>query len=678
MVTLDVQYNNKAVEKSNRGDHKSAVTWLNRALLACSTNRNLSSIEQKESGDINTLNSPDNHNGANFEFTGEYDEGMSSFSRPIFIPTTGTETLRNNIIKATIFYNIGIMYTRECDDGEALANFQTAQALKGDDSNLSFNIGPDAEGFNFDGPSTMAILHNIGHIEYRAGSLEDSLEKYKNALQIAQSTGSQNYHHSDVACTLNCIGVVRLQMYHDKEECEETLELLTEAQAIYKGLEDSHGTATAMNNLGRVMVVMDKLEEALETYEEVYRIRKENSSSNNLDVAATLFNIGETYHLLGNIDKALEMYLQFLPVASMHLNEDHPDIGCVLKIIADAYGEKQEYERALEYFLRALKCANRGTPPDHGEAASILNRMGNLHYENGHLVEALKCYEQGLEVEQRLYDENDINLLVTMFNIARIHHNQNNLEASLKMYKAGLQIQRNCGENESLNMAGTLSSIGLIHDQMGEVEPTIEAFEEALMIRKKLLGYDSLQVSSTLNSLGLVLFNNNYNEEAVEKFKECLSVRERNKNATGKDIATVLYNIATVYVDMGKVEDAIASFEKCLQLERDGERNSGTISCLKRLGQIYKDTEDFEAAIKVYEEAVGICIGTSSDGANHAEVANIFGLMGNMYLAKSDSTNAAKTIARAIRANRIAELPDHANLNIDKSIVDLISSKLTF
>jgi tetratricopeptide (TPR) repeat protein len=273
MVTLDIQYNNTAVEKSNRGDHKSAVTWLNRALLACSTNRNISCIEQKESGDVCTLNSSENHNGANFEFTGQYDEGMSTFSRPTFIPTTGTETLRNNIIKATIFYNIGIMYTREGDDGEALANFQTAQALKGEDSNLSFK-GPDAAGSNFDGPSTVAILHNIGHIEYRAGNLEDSLEKYKNALQIAQSTGSQNYYHSDVACTLNCIGVVRLQMYHDKEECEETLGLLTEAQAIYKGLEDSHGAATAMNNLGRVMVVMDKLEEALETYEEVYRIRK--------------------------------------------------------------------------------------------------------------------------------------------------------------------------------------------------------------------------------------------------------------------------------------------------------------------------------------------------------------------------------------------------------------------
>jgi len=677
MVTLDIQYNNTAVDKSIRGDHKSAVTLLNRALLACSTNRNISSIEQTSSGDVNTLNSASEiNNGANFEFTGKYDEGMSTFSRPIFIPTNGPDSVRNNVIKATIFYNIGIMYAREGDDGEALANFQTAQALKGEDSNLSFT-GPDAA--VFDGPSTVAILHNIGHVEYRVGNLEVSLEKYKSALKIARSTGCQNYYHSDVACTLNCIGVVRLQMYHDKEECEETLGLLTEAQAIYKGLKDSHGAATAMNNLGRVMVVMDKLEEALKTYKEVYRIRKENSSGNNLDVAATLFNIGETYHLLGNVDKALEMYLQFLPVASMHLNEDHPDIGCVLKIIADAYGEKQEYERALEYFLRALKCANRGTPPDHGEAASILNRMGNLHYENGYLVEALKCYQQGLEVEQRLYDENDINLLVTMFNIARIHHNQNNLKASLKMYTAGLQIQRSCDENESLNMAGTLSSIGLIHDQMGEVEPTIEAFEEALMIRKKILGYDSLQVSSTLNSLGLVLFNNNYNEEAVEKFKECLSIRERNKSATGKDIATVLYNIATVYVDMGKIEDAITSFEKCLQLERDGDRKSGIISCLKRLGQIYKDTEHFDAAIEVYEGAVEICIGTLEDGANdHAEIANIFGLMGNIYLAKSDSTNAAKTIARAIRANRIAKLPDHANLNIDQSIVDLISSKLTF
>jgi len=678
MANLDIQLNNKAVAQSQEGDHKSSLTYLNKALLACSTNLKISVAEKASFGEnVNTPDSSENYHDNNFEFTGDYDEGMSTFSRPIFIPPTGAESVQSKVIKVTILFNLGITYTRLGDDAEAAANFRLARSLKEEElriASLRSEKNENTVGSEFNGPKTVAFLHNLGHIDYRAGNLEESLKLYQTALEISRNEIGIQYSDAHIACSLNCIGVVRLQMFQDTEECIETLAMLTDALAIYKGLEDIHGTTTVMNNRGRIMVVMDRLEEALEIYKDVYRMRKANSCCNNLDVAATLFNIGETCHLLGNIDDALKMYLEFLPVASMHLDEDHPDIVCVLKIIADAYSEKQQYERALEYFQRALKTTRKGNPPDLSENASILNRMGNLHYENGCLDEALRCYEEGLDVEHILYAKNDINLLVTIFNIARIYHNEDDLEYALEMYIKGLEIQRNCEDDGSLKMAGTLCSIGLIRNQLDEFEPSIEAFEEALEIRRSHLSDDSLIISSTLNSMGLVFFNNNHNEDALESFKECLAIRQRNLFTTNKDIATVLYNIATVYVDIDQTENAIFAFKDCLKLEREDERISGIISCLQRLGIIYKDLKHYDAAIGFYEEAVEICLGNSVDRASHVKVANIFGLLGGVYLAQNDSTNAAKTLARAIQANRIAGLPDDANLNVDLKLIQAIAS----
>ena len=673
MVTLDIQLNNKAVVQSQQGDHKSAVTYLNKALLACSTNRNMFVMANKSSTheNSNTFNSCENSNDANFDCTGEYDEGMCTFSRPMCIPPNGTKSLRSNIIKATILFNLGIMYTQLGDGAEAAANLKTAQSLQDEESRIEI-----ADESDFNGPKIVAILHNLGHIDYHAGNLEESLEFYKAALETSRNKIGNEYFHGHIACSLNCIGVVRLQLYHDNEECAETLALLNEGLAIYKGLEDSHGTTTVMNNLGHVLVVMNLLDEALEMYEEVYRIRKENSSGTDLEIAATLFNIGETHHLLGNIDEALKMYLEFLPVASMYLDGDHPDIVRVLKIIADAYVEKEEYERALEYFQRALKTAKKSNPPDHSEAASIMNRIGNLHYQKGHLDKALVCYEEGLEVEYLLYDKNDIHLLVTIFNIARIYHNDNDLEYALEMYQKGLEIQRNCKDGETLKMADTLSSIGLICDQLGDFEAAIEFFEEALEIRKKHLGADNLDISSTLNSIGLAFFNNGCKEEALKNFKECLAIRNRNLSTPCKDIATVMYNIATVYLNIDQMDNAISAYKDCLDLERKGDRKSGVISCLQRLGIIHKELENYDAALDFYEEAVEICLENSVDCASHGKVANIFGLMGSVYIAKNDNANAVKTIARAIRANRIAGLPDNANVNVDENIVQDIASKL--
>ena len=675
MTNSAISFNNDAVECTNRGKHKNAVTCLNKALLACTSNRSLPHephlCESDDTGQDSSQTRANGSQGAG------YDEGMNVFSEPVKIPPSAIENCENAdvLIKATIFYNMGIVYARLQDNPEALANFQIARGQIAEASSMSRQRnGNSDDNAIFTGPSVLAILLNIGKTQYVDGDFEESLDSYHTALETARSLHDRE--HTDVAKCLNCLGVVRLQLYQEPEDCQKTIDYLVEALGIYKNLDDKNGVATVMNNIGRVMIMKDELEKALEIYERVYTIRKELVGTDNLDVAATLFNIGETFHLLGRVDEALEMYLKFLPVATKHLHEDHPDVVCVLKIIADAFSEQNEYDRAFEFYHKALNCAKRAYGECHPEVASILNRLGNHQYENRFFQEALICYKEGLKVEQMVYERNDPNLLITIFNIARIHQNEGELEESLQMYLQGLAIQRASGDEFSLEIAGTLCSIGLLYDHLGELNSALRYYEESLQIRRELLGNGHLTVSSTLNSIGLVYFHHGDTEKALENFEECLRIRNGNEDAKGKDIATILYNIATVYMESDRGREAIPYFEECLRFEREEGRKSGTITCLKRLAQINTELNEYDSALNYYDDALQICLQNSMIEQNHEQVATILGLIGNLYLEKNDATNATNTIARAIRANRVAGLPDHANLNFDKKILDIISKKL--
>lgn len=679
MVIEHIQLNNRAANLSDCGDHKNAVTSLNKALLSLNRSTYNTNIPTQPIKNAKPSEYPNGESSVNeknkrpTQFDQGYDEGMQTYPHMIDLKETANGLpIERQDAEAVIFYNLGIVYTRLKDDNEAFNYFSRTQLLKQqcEDSvgmdifSSSKAISPEVES----DPRMVAVLHNIGHVHFRAGRYSEAEKMYKSALNRVRRSSHESSDF-DIAASLNCIGVLTLYVPEESRNFSGTREVLSEALEIYKSIGDGLGQATVNNNIGRIRIAVGDLNEALAHLSDALEVRKQLLGETNLNVAATIFNIGETFHLQEKIDEALEKYLQFLSLASSHFGNYHPDIIYAQKIIAECYHDTCRHDYALEFYTKALIAARQVYSPIHAETAVILNKIGNVCYEMGRLKEARRSYEDGLEIERFLCHKNDPHILVTLLNIARVLHKEKQYQRALDVYEEGLSIQHKCGEAERMNITNTMSSIGLVHDQMGSFDKAIEIFEDVLDIRHKSLASDHFDLSITLNSLGLVFFHKGCNEKALEMFKRSLDIRQKSVSSTSRDIASVVYNIATVNLEMGCVEEALKYYNDCLEIERSRKSKSGVVSSLKRIGKIHKEQNELNLALQKYEEALQTCFDDSLANTNHVEIAHILGLIGNIHLENSDIQLAAKTFARAIRANRIAGLEDHDNLHIDKDVL---------
>lgn len=176
------------------------------------------------------------------------------------------------------------------------------------------------------------VLHNIGLLAYRQGSLTEAAAFYELALIHGTAIiGSQSLC---VGITLNCLGVIH---YHGATSLNVTsreasaptaaLNCFTEALQILSVClgPDAPAVATTLNNLGRVMVQQDDFKVALLYYERALKIRSERLGTDDIDYAATAFNAGQSLHQLGEYDRAIMLYKEFLRVASVKFSSNHRD-----------------------------------------------------------------------------------------------------------------------------------------------------------------------------------------------------------------------------------------------------------------------------------------------------------------------------------------------------------------
>ena len=351
-------------------------------------------------------------------------------------------------------------------------------------------------------------LSNLGECHSRVCKFKESLTFYNRALEIAQQ--EYGYYSVQVSSTLNCIGVTRFRSSMDKEILAEILALLTEALAINQAIFSSHQNhgqarrnATIMNNIGRVRFAREEYFEAMEMYEQAYKIRLAMFGEFHLDVAATLYNKGEVQELLGNLDSAISLYQKFLEIAIFKLGEGHHDIIIIYKKLAKIFHDRLEYAQATTMYLKALEVIGKCFGNDHPDVVFILNEIGDICYKQEDFNVAIRVFQEILNLQGNHSNASDkaYYYVLALINIADISHKQGNLDEALKFYNELLSIHRKSSQNQldCLAIASTLLAIGLILGEKEQYLAASEVFEEALAIQMKELGSNHIQVSNTLN-----------------------------------------------------------------------------------------------------------------------------------------------------------------------------------
>ena len=629
----------------------------------------------------------------------EYDEGMNSFNRPLRIDSSHKCSSHYDYQRTApvLLFNIGQLNVLSGDDTTAANYFRYALDIINQRSTSAscipscpatpiqpLPIAPHSSSLP-EPMDAIPILHNLGHIYYRAQNYKLAMDMYSKALVIPQ----QNDNLPDSASTLNCLGVIFFHMSRNSDEnATKALNMLNTSLNIRKKIltyddqisadESRREIATVMNNVGRVHCTLGDHMAAFQTYVEAYELRKELLPANHLDLAASAYNLGQTHHQLGNLDDAMTLYTEFYEAVSKYLGSSHHDVAIILKCMAQVHHDKSQYEEAAKLYYKSLTATKAALGELHPEVASTLNKIGNMFYENSDFDAAIKVYKEGLAVERAVLQSDHQNIVVTLTNIAQSHKRRGNHTAALERYTEAYNLQQMLlGPITHPKVAVTLSNVAQVSCRLGQFSRALDAYQEVLQIRHDAHGDNHVDVAAISNSIGLVLFRQGYHSLAIESFEESLRVRRLCLGDQHRDVAVVLYNVATTHLEQGDEDKAMACYAETLRVERStlGNDHQDLVVTLQHIAQVFCQRGELDKALEYFTEVLRI--EKLHHGNSSPIVARLLNKMGNIYLQKADVPNMMECFAEATRIFEASSLPSASSDVVDRDEVNDGELKIT-
>lgn len=549
----------------------------------------------------------------------EYDEGMHIYRTPLSLQNTSCQQK----VAATLLYNTGLTLIRMKDFEGARLSF-----LKALEATLPECKLPTST----EGLCRLKIHHNLGYCCYRIGRQQEAMSFY---LQSMFQVKGGKY---DMAVSCNSIAMLHLREANcNSGDCLELLRTSYNNFCSTAG-SDSSEAATVLFNLGQARFYRSEYPEALQTFEDALKIRKEHPlGDNSINVAICIFGIGQTYHKMGRLEEAMQCFVKFLEIRELHGAMDYQDVITALNSIANLHKDRGENDKAYSVFEKALVVGVAAFGGPHPHLASTLVSFGSLCFQMGKFETALKLYEESLRAQKEGLGEKHPEIINTLLNIAQIHWHMGRFRSAWTTFKDILTLQVQSIGATSLPVASTVSSMALIYCQMEKYDDALELYQEALRIRRDCLDDpEHADITATLNTIGLVLCKLHEFQLAKDTFEECLRSRIKTLGVDHLDVSMLMHNLAAVHLDLHEEEQAIKLLDRALQIRKKklGPNHPEVASTLHHLGQAYQIRGTLEEACRCFQQGLEI-ERKKGDSADKIVVRKLLNLIGNIHLMRA-------------------------------------------
>ncbi|MGC8824436.1 MAG: tetratricopeptide repeat protein [Bacteroidales bacterium] len=283
-------------------------------------------------------------------------------------------------------------------------------------------------------------------------------------------------------------------------------------------MNDTRGSAIALNNIGNVYYSWGKFQQAATFYQQALQIFENMGFING--VASAYANLGYTFTKLNDFNTAREYFEKalserlklgnkreianaYLSLANLlsQINSEHN-----VKTYGDRNWEKiilkfktpsqilQQYKEALEYNEKALHISRE--LGDKRLIASCFNNIGTIYSLAGIADRALEYYEQALQINREINNQADV--VVNLLAIAIIYN-----------YKGDYQ-QAKTYFQESLNLAHRLQKTDLekdiyynlsaMYEKMGNCTKALSYFKSYASLKDTLLNKETFRQIAELKT----------------------------------------------------------------------------------------------------------------------------------------------------------------------------------
>ncbi len=240
--------------------------------------------------------------------------------------------------------------------------------------------------------------------------------------------------------------------------------------------------AMAQGNLATLLADEGRLDEALQTCEEVYQTVSALDAKQQM--AAVLGNQGEIYRLQGNYKQATAKQEASLNIHREIENEEGQAI-CLnqLSIIYYSQGDQAEGEAARELYEKALQTSEEGIKIARGLGndqfiAAMLHQQGVTLRRLDRHGEAYQRFDESLQIKERINDQSG--MADTLTEIGRLLMDIGQLGKAGEALNEALGIYQRLGNPQKIGIS--LGNLGIVHELQGEYAAALEKHEQALAL----------------------------------------------------------------------------------------------------------------------------------------------------------------------------------------------------
>ncbi len=256
--------------------------------------------------------------------------------------------------------------------------------------------------------------------------------------------------------------------------------------------------AVAQGNLATLLMGEGKLDEALATYQEVYRTFEELGDKANMAVVLNMQS--QVYQDKGDYNRAIEAQQASLDIFREIGYEEGQ--AASLHQISMIYRHKEDYDRALEASKEAEAIFRKLDIEAH--VAATLHEQGLILDRMGRPKEAFARFQESLEIEWRI--GNEAGAADSLGEIGKLLMAAGLMREAIAALTKALEIFQRLGSPVKMGVA--LETLGRVHEIQGEYEAALEKYQQALALARKymspqevaVVGQDIARVQGKLES----------------------------------------------------------------------------------------------------------------------------------------------------------------------------------
>jgi tetratricopeptide (TPR) repeat protein len=163
------------------------------------------------------------------------------------------------------------------------------------------------------------------------------------------------------------------------------------------------------NDLASCYGEMKLASKAIELYEQVLRINKEEHGSEHFYVAVDYRSLADCFKSQSDYNKAIPLYQKAIEIHQTSVGENDYFLARALNSLGLCFSETKSYDEAKEVFSKAFEIRNELHGPKDYRTAIVMFNLGLVYHDVGDYKKAEPLVRTALEVYEKSFGQEDDN-----------------------------------------------------------------------------------------------------------------------------------------------------------------------------------------------------------------------------------------------------------------------------